>query len=107
MTHPRLLHSHALAELHRAIGSVIDLQTADVPTIEAVSTAMIDVLATVLARLPSAATAVGAASMAVNFGNRLTGQLAVETLNRSEMVDLAAIEREAAIAIAAEGAGHA
>lgn len=102
MTHPRLLHSNALAELHRAVGSVIDLQTADVPAIEAVSTAMIDVLATVLAKLPSAATGVGAAGMAVNFGNRLTGQLAVETLNRAEMVDLAAIEREFAGTIGTE-----
>ena len=89
MTNPQVTHDKLITRLRSAIADVVDLDEGSHADVEIVGTALVDMLGSVLARLPMAAFQEGAAEMGIAMGNRLVRKVAVEVLDRGKVINFA------------------
>lgn len=90
MTEPQVLHDRLMTKLHHAVAEVVDIDGGSEEAIEVAATGLTDALATVLVRLPAAATGEGAGIIAEAMGLRMVRKMAAEILLRGSLIDLSA-----------------
>jgi hypothetical protein len=88
MTDIQIQHDRLLTKLREAVGAVVDIDGGGEQAIEVASTALVDMTAIVLARLPVAAVAEGASTIGVAMTSRLVRRMAVEAMLRGQMMGL-------------------
>ena len=88
MTDIQVQHDRLLTKLREAVGAVVDIDGGGEQAIEIASTALVDMTAIVLARLPAAAVTDGAPLIGVAMTSRLVRRMAVESMLRGQMMGL-------------------
>lgn len=108
MTETEILHGQLVRKLRRAIDTTVKTDTGGEQAIEVAATALTDVLAEVLVKLPAAADGDGAGIISNAMQLRLVRRMAAEMLTHGSLIDLANAKAYAAAARATqEVAGHA
>ncbi|GFZ85152.1 hypothetical protein [Sphingobium fuliginis] len=88
MTDTTILHDRLLSKLREAVTAVVDIDGAEEKAIEIAATALTDMLANVLARLPAALDPEGATTISLAMGNRMMRRMMLEAMDRGELFDL-------------------
>jgi hypothetical protein len=97
-----------MRKLRRAVDTTVKTDAGGEAAIEVAATALTDLLAEVLVKLPAAGDGDGAGIISMAMSNRLVRRMAAEMLTKGTLIDLSAAHAYAATARAAqEEAGHA
>lgn len=108
MTETEILRSQLVRRLRDAIDATVDIDAGEEMSIDVAATALTDVLAEVLVKLPAAADAEGGSIISTAMSNRLIRRMAAEMLTQGTLIDLACAKAYAVSAGAmGEGASHA
>lgn len=83
----QVLHDRLMTRLRASIAEVADLDSGSGQAVEVAATALVDMLAIVLARLPAAQAQDGAVKMGMAMGNRLVRRLSFEVIDRGTLID--------------------
>ncbi|WP_278376986.1 hypothetical protein [Sphingobium yanoikuyae] len=108
MTETEILRSQLVRRLRDAIDATVDIDAGEEMSIDVAATALTDVLAEVLVKLPAAADAEGGSIISTAMSNRLIRRMAAEMLTKGTLIDLTAAKAYAINDGAmGEGASHA
>lgn len=108
MNETEILHGQLMRKLRRAVDTTVKLDKGGEQAIEVAATALTDLLAEVLVKLPAAADGDGAGIISMAMSNRLVRRMAAEMLTKGTLIDLSVAHTYAATARAVQGeVGHA
>lgn len=96
MTQTEILRSQLVRRLRDAIDATVDIDAGEEMLIDVAATALTDVLAEVLVKLPAAADAEGGSIISTAMSNRLIRRMAAEMLTQGTLIDLAGAKAYAA-----------
>lgn len=91
-----ILHARLLSRLRETVGATVDIDAGSEQAIEIASTALIDALGIVLAKIPAAGTPDGAEVIGMAMMARLGRRMAAEVVMRGPMIDLSTTRQAAA-----------
>ena len=88
MTDIPIRHAKLLTQLRQIVGEAANFEAGDESEVEVAATALADMLAVVLARIPGGATAERVGPIVAAIESRLTRQMAIEAHNLAGRLDL-------------------